>query len=46
MRKITIKTDKIGMVVDFEAAVIHLSNFLPKVRSTHVISYVETGMEV
>ena len=46
MRKITIKTDQIGMVVDFEAAVVHLSNFLPKVRSTHGISSVETGLEV
>ena len=33
MGKITVNTDRIGMVIYFEAAVIHLSNCLPEVRS-------------
>ena len=44
--KITIKTNRIGMVVEFEAAVVHISNFLPKIRATRGISSVETELEV
>ena len=44
--KITIKTNRIGTVVEFEAAVVHISNFLPTLRSTREISSVETELEV
>ena len=44
MGKITTKTYRIGMAVELEAAVVHLYNCLPEVRSTCEISSAETGL--
>ena len=46
MEKITIKTDHIRTEVDFESSVVHLSNCLAEVRSTCVISPIETELYV
>ena len=45
MRNITIKAEGIGMAVDFGYSVVCLSNCLPEVIATRVISSVGTDME-
>ena len=42
MGNITIKTNNIIMAVEFEAAVVHLSNSLHQLRATHGVSSIET----
>ena len=42
---ITVNTDRIGMEIDFEEAVIHISNCLPELRSTSRISSIEKKLE-
>ena len=44
--KINTKKDHINMIVDFEAVVVNLSNCLTEVRSTCVISSIETELKV
>ena len=46
MVNITIKTDSIVIAVGFEAAVVKISNFLIKVRSTRVILSIKSDLEV
>ena len=46
MVKITINTDRIFMALEFETAVVHLSNCLIKVRSTCEIPSVDIKLEV
>ena len=46
MGKITIKAYHIGMPVEFESPVMHLSNFLPKAIPTRGILFVVTDLEV
>ena len=42
----TIKTDRIAMAVDFEAAFVHLSDCLIEVGSTCGISSIETELDI
>ena len=44
MGEITVKTDRIGMEIDFEAEVIHISNCLSEVWYTRRILSVETEL--
>ena len=45
MGMITVNTDRTDMAIDFEAAVIQLSDCLPEARYTHIISSVDSKIE-
>ena len=45
MRNITLNTGRIGIEIDFEAAVIHIFNFLLEIKSTCRILLIETEIE-